>query len=105
MFDKIINILSKIVNILKRILLIIYVIVIYKVGVYHVPVRTVWGQNNIFDLRYVPIWELVDKKPMGLNVVRYELCVSRAVYQIGLITLIAIALYFALEEISKLFEN
>lgn len=101
MSSKAINIMNIVMNILRRIVLLAYAVTIYIVGVYNVPVRAMWDETEVRSLEYVPIWELINKKITANGfIVRYELCISRVIYQFALITIIAVALYFAFGKVS-----
>lgn len=92
-------------NLFRRILLCIYSLIIFIVGVYYIPCYLVFGtgvNKHIEKLKYVKIWELIDESKMiNDTVLRYELCISRVIYQFLIISIIMIALYLVLGNIKK----
>lgn len=89
----------------QKILLYAYLFIISILGIFFVPCYTAWGnpdEKNVFGLEIVPVWKLTDKTiQMNGMPIRYELCVSRIIYQFLLITLIMCIAYLIIYAASK----
>lgn len=85
---------------MKKILLSIYFVIIFCIGVLFVPVSLKWGPHlEFYDKRFVPLWQLQsqhfiidDYYPI------YELDIIRLVYAIGIVTLLILILYLVLKD-------
>lgn len=89
----------------RKILLSFYCFIIFIVGVLFTPyyyVITLGSNINIKNIVYAPIWKLMDNDNLFNGVIpRYELCTSRAVYQLVIITIITIGIYLILDDKNK----
>lgn len=84
----------------RKILLSIYSLMLVITGILFVPAYSVWGSDkNIDTIQYVPLWKLMNnKKSINGFTPIYELCISRIIVTIVVITLITISLYFVLDD-------
>lgn len=88
---------------IKSLFLTIYLIVLIILGILFVPCYSVFGSKseyNIESLSYVPFWKLINKK-LVVNgfTLRYDLCLSRLLYQLFIATLIIYILYLLVSNI------
>ncbi|AIQ14429.1 hypothetical protein PDUR_22880 [Paenibacillus durus] len=81
----------------RNILLIIYGVLVFILGVLFVPVKKVWGPENnltVQDVIYAPLWRLTNKSQdiNGFNPI-YELQTERLLYTIFIVTLLFSVIY------------
>ncbi|MEC0110728.1 hypothetical protein P4H27_27590 [Paenibacillus taichungensis] len=77
-------------NKIQKWILIIHMVMIILFGILLVPFKLVYGpERMIFDLKYAPLWSLVDKSNSvnGFNPV-YELQTSRLIYTVLVLTIL-----------------
>lgn len=85
---------------IRRALFGAYLTIIFVIGVLFVPIRAVWGpENQVEYTNYVPIW-LLEKMNYTINgyILRYELCVGRIMFELLLLTIIFLVVYFICKE-------
>lgn len=80
---------------MKKILLSVYFIIIFCIGILFVPVSLKWGPHlEFYDKRYVPLWQLHTKEfQVDDYYPIYELDIIRIVYEIGIVSLLIFILY------------
>ncbi|MDR0268394.1 hypothetical protein [Paenibacillus sp.] len=83
---------------IREVLMSVYLVVIFVVGVLFVPVTEKWGPDlKIETKKFVPLWQLVDHRTIDSFTPLYEIDIVRVIYAIGIATLM---LYVSLQ-ISK----
>ena len=87
----------------RKILLSVYTLIVFIVGVLYVPVRSIWGnEGNIHRASHRQIWTLVEKNHV-INGYRpiYELDYSRILISLLVISLMTGAMYLVLDDPKK----
>ena len=88
---------------MKKILLSVYFVIIFCIGILFITVSLKWWpQLEFYDKRYVPLLQLQSKE---LQVDEYylihELDIVRIVYEIGIVTLLLFIIYLISKEVFK----
>lgn len=88
----------------KVIILSAYGLILTIVTLLFVPVYEIWGSQEKYveGLEYHPIWILMNNNHIinGFSP-RYELCIDRCIYQIVILTMIAVVIYLIFHSINK----
>ncbi|WP_251037606.1 hypothetical protein [Paenibacillus albidus] len=86
-------------------MLVIYMVILFIVGVLRVPVTVYWGPEQKLDAqKFVALWELQATDPhqtIDNYFPIYELNIVRVVYEILIISLLMYSLYLVLSNVRK----